>query len=408
LNPWQLICLKAFFLGLAGVPFAYLFDRNGYFFYMTRNVTTEYILQAYLWTVYGFLVIFLSYYFLGLNKRLIYYQSLDLEPMLKNNYIVLWAFSFVGILTCIVVLLIQVGTHPIFLSLNLDPTNYAIKRIEVASKFNANIYNLGLKVFGVFALITSLFVIKKFLFSFITIISVVVLATFSLAKSPMADTLLMITFIYLLMYRPKWLQMIPLMFLMVLAIGAMYFLSGGLNNISNFLGALSNRVLYGQFADLPYYFLMFQDECVTLSSILPPYIQSLFGDYSINAARMVIELTDPQAFLMGAAGVANTVFIGEAYAWAGILGVLIAPFWVAFHFLILIIFFTCLKKTIYNVFFFGYLLCRLSDGLFGGFSYYIFSGIHIVWGGFIYLLLLKFFIDGIGGSKKLKEIEDRP
>lgn len=393
MNPSHIIMLKILLFGLVGYPFACIFDKDGYFFFLTKNVSDELVVKAYLWTIYAFVTMGIMYFALGVNRRIKKYQHIVMVPTSTRTYMRLWVLSFIAALVCLAVLFVQAGySHPGFSAINMDMISYAIMRIEIAQRINANIYNIGLKIFTAFSLTIAMFLLRNFWLSAASIILFVVLATYSLAKSPMADTIVLLLFVYLLINRPSWRFIFSASLIIVLVGGLMYFMSGGVSDFNALWIAFTNRVIYGQFADLPYYLDLFAKRNIDLTSMFPPYIQSLFGDSAVNASRLVVEYTNPDEVLMGAAGVANTVFIGEAYAWAGVIGVILAPFWVVVHFFIVTLVFTSLKKDIYKVFIFGYLLYRMTEALFGGFSYFIFSGIHIMLAAFLYTLIINLVI----------------
>jgi hypothetical protein len=157
-----------------------------------------------------------------------------------------------------------------------------------------------------------------------------------------------------------------------------------------FWRALAIRVIWGQVADLPHYFNLFSTWHVPFVALLPPYVQTLLGTSEPSAARLVMEFSNPLAVKAGVAGVANTLFVGEAYAFAGVAGVLFSPLLVAVQYAVVIWLFGVLRKDVVTVFLFGYLLDRMTAALFGGVSSFVFSAMHVVLGGLLAVVLLQF------------------
>jgi len=407
LNPVHIILMEIFIFALVGVPFAYIFDKRGYFFFLTRNVPQDVVVKSYLWTLYAFLTIIVLFYILRINKRIKIYQARDIVHLPQSKYMLIWLGSFILALLCTVFLFWQSGfSHPFFSALGLDRHLFAVKRIITFQSLNMNVYNAGLKIFASLALTIALFVLRKFWVSALSIMLLLVIATFSLQKSPLAEIVLLLAFIYTLLRKPSYKTVSVLIFSMISIIGIMYFLSGAVSSLTELWHSYTERILYGEFADLPYYFDLFRYERLKFSSILPPYIQSLSGGISPGASRLVIEYTNPQAVSAGIAGFASSIFIGEAYAFWGTAGVIAAPFWVIVNYFIMTYVFTSVQKNVYTVFFFGYLINNLTTALFRGFGYFVFSSIQIIFGFLLYLFIIAYFA---GHSKPaVLSVKDTP
>jgi hypothetical protein len=92
---------------------------------------------------------------------------------------------------------------------------------------------------------------------------------------------------------------------------------------------------------------------------------------------------EERAFYARVAGVANTFFTGEAFAWAGTLGVILSPLIIMAHLLFFIYLFGKIRKTWFSVYVFSFFLYKILIGIFGGISYFVFSSIHIILVGFL-------------------------
>ena len=107
------------------------------------------------------------------------------------------------------------------------------------------------------------------------------------------------------------------------------------------------RLLLSQGAGTFLSFDMFPETMNHLGlSSVSAFIADMFGlDYSERSARLIMEQVNPQAVRMGTAGVVNSLFIGEAWANFGLVGVLVAPLYVGFLIQSLYLFFLKSPKT---------------------------------------------------------------
>ena len=121
---------------------------------------------------------------------------------------------------------------------------------------------------------------------------------------------------------------------------------------------------------------------------LPTVLTRLFGiDQSwVRSGRVVMELFNQQAVSKGTAGVMNTLFVGEAYANWGLLGVLIAPLFVALPVSLTLALTLHLRKTPVSLTLYVALFNTFSSALFGGFVDYIYNI------GLLFIALLFLFI----------------
>jgi hypothetical protein len=388
LNPLGLAFLKLLLMSLVGVPLAAIVDPGGSFFYLVGGRSQEYIGPAYAWSWYTFVVLLGLTIGFGLNRRMTAYQLRPVVGFGRSDYLRIWSLALAGTLACAAVLFVQSGfTHPGLGAWGLSEMDVAQRRIEVWENVNQNVYNLGVHLFGALALVVSGFFLRsKGLFA-LSVVVFLLLATFSLAKSPVADTVVELAFVYLVLRRPSW-RAIPLVAGgILLALIGMAWLTRWATG-SNLAVALGVRIVWGQIADLPHYFNLFAHDRVGFAALLPPYIQNLFGAVEPSPSRLVMEFSNPEAVRLGIAGVANTLFIGEAYAFAGIPGVVLSPVLVAAHYAFVIWLFGKLRKDVFTVFLFGYLLDRMTSALFAGISSFVFSAMHIVLGAFLWIVLV--------------------
>jgi hypothetical protein len=329
---------------------------------------------------------------LGLGRRVKVYQKKELLRFSDKTIFRIWAGLFLGAALCTMILFIQSGfSHPLLASLGKSAQEISLQRTLTAQMFSNSLYSIGLKIFMAFSLALALFFVRRLWVRVASIGLFLILATFSLAKSPIFDTLILLVIISLFLKRPKNRTLISIFLVLVLLAWIVFFLTGvaGVGEIDRMGVGLAVRIFYGQFTDLPFYFDLFSRQRLPPEALLPPYVQAFFGAPKASAGRRVMEVVNAKGVEENTAGVASSIFIGEAYAVAGIPGVVIAPFWVLGYFIILVYICTSLPKNLFNVLFFGYLFDKSTTALFSGFSYFVFSGFQIIIILLIYVALVR-------------------
>ncbi len=101
---------------------------------------------------------------------------------------------------------------------------------------------------------------------------------------------------------------------------------------------------------------------------------------------------EEEAWYASVAGVANTFFTGEAFAWAGYPRVILSPFIIMVYVIFFIYLFMRIKKTWFTVYVFSFFFYKVFVGIFGGISYFILSSMHIILLAFIILLAVWHFL----------------
>jgi len=395
INPISLILLTIVVMGLMGIPFAYFFDKKGYFYHFAYKLTDENsILISYLYTLYGFIVMFFLYYGLGLKRKINTYINKETIRFTKKHYELLWHASFALAFICFTFVFIQAGgMHPALAALKSDYSGIKVLRHSISLMVNMNIYNIGFKFFLPFNLIVALFFLKKRLFTLISLLLFALMSTFVLEKGPIVSVIILIVFFGMLTSEIPFRKLFQYGLISMFLISVMYFLTRFATSISTLFKGISERIFYGQISDLPYYFELFSKDKAPFSTLLPPYLANLLGQGGIkSASRLVMEFSNPEAVSQGTAGVANTFFIGEAYAVAGHIGAILSPFIVMANLTLLVYLLSAWKKNIFFVFLYAWFLFKTFEGTFGGISYFTFSGLHIILLCLFYYLLSYTFV----------------
>lgn len=395
-----IIFLKIIILVLVGIPLAYLFDSDGWFFQMVNTVDDRYVMTSYLWACYTVTVMTLLYFVFRINSNMNRYQAIPLVPYPEKMANRVWIICFVSGILCTLILYVQNNfTHPAIASVGLDFMEYARYRIATANTINMSIYNIGLNFFITICICISIFYVKSRIKIGLSVFMYLLLGTFSLDKSMMADSLFVVIIFYLMIMRPTLKQISFIASAILLIIITMYSLSKTGVSLYDIIFNIFGRVAYGQIAALPLHFSYFDDNSVSFVSILPPYIKSFLNIAADTPGRIIMEkLVNPFGALDGTVGVASTFFIGDSYAVFNIFGVLLSPFLVMVNFAFLVCIFTRMEKSFMNIFMFSYFIYKLQYGLFGSVSTFIFSGYHIT----LFLYLIFCFVQYVL-SKKPRE-----
>ena len=137
------------------------------------------------------------------------------------------------------------------------------------------------------------------------------------------------------------------------------------------------RTLFTQFGTLCMHLECFTDYVGLLEGkSLYPTVLSVIGmnpESHVRSAEVVMEIYNSEGIYEGNAGVMNTLFIGEAYANWGIIGIIFSIIWVAFVITVVFILFLKLSKTPITVSFFAILTQQLTIGIQGGFVDYVYN-----------------------------------
>ncbi|HOX22726.1 MAG TPA: hypothetical protein PLL10_04615 [Elusimicrobiales bacterium] len=387
-------------LGLVGPPIAFYLGEDSLFYaYMLRGRDFDACLQAYYSVLYSVVMLAVLYWFF-LAKTAKRYALRDLILSARSNYLRQWLCAMAAAGACAVILFVQNGfAHPLLSSGGfLNARAFAEMRASAEQAMNMSVYSAGLHLFVAYALMLALFIIRKPALSAVTLAFFLFFATFSLAKSPVADVLLQLAITYLLIKQGSWR---PLLYL-VLGIAALIGFSAYIlqaESLQPVLSGIGARLFLGQIADLPDYFTVFSSEPASAAAMLPPYIQSLFGLALLPPAKLVMNYQVAGTVNADIAGVANTFFSGSAYAYFGLFGVAIAPLIVFANFWLTGKIFSSFRKTPLNVFIAAYIVYKLSKGLFSDIGYFVFSAIQIVLLGF---LAFKFAQQAAGKLNKTK------
>lgn len=123
----------------------------------------------------------------------------------------------------------------------------------------------------------------------------------------------------------------------------------------------------------------------------------------IESARVVAQYIEPTGVQAGWVGVASTIFLGDAYANFGMLGIIFSPIWVSFIFSFFYSKLLKAHKNPINIGYYIFILDNLTNSLTGGFfSAYVINTRIIV--AFLFVIVIKFSVQIFTRSTKATQI----
>ena len=312
----------------------------------------------------------------------------------KNKRIFRFAFS---ILTAISVLavaytILKTSTIPLFELMKGNTSELAKLRIDASR----GISGLGVYIRNIFGLaLTPVLSIIAFVYAgqskslywrfvfFVLFMCSLFLSTYDLAKSPIFFYIIMLLLagVFTNQLKLNWKKISLYLIAGTVLLVGMYVSIQGVKEIESFLAYNSGPIGRIILAQISPFFLHLDTFSHSISLLelkgLPSFIAGIFDVEQVRSARMVMENIFPENVDKGTGGVLNTIFIGEAFATFGYLGVIIAIIYVAAVIQILYIVFLRVQKTPVVIALFVYFTINIPRTLVGGFADFIFNPIWI-------------------------------
>lgn len=315
-------------------------------------------------------------------------KKIDLSGVNGNSlkYSV-WIFTFLSFLACLYTFY-KIRYFPFLKAITTSGSTLDILRIDSSRNFSGIVYvkNIfGIALMPLLSYVWAFYYIANksladgFMF-FITFIMSASILYYDFSKSPLLWYILSYIFVYY--YAGGKLKFNRLLILSVVSffvLIVMYSIRGvGLNDFASYNTGPIGRVVLGQVAGTYYIFDLFpMDHDFIGFSSLSQFLSNLLGyEYIERAARIAMMSFNPVGVDEGTAGVMNSLFVAEAWANFGFIGVLISPLWVGFLIGSLYYFFLNKKK---NPLWLALFVSFSFGGSFtGGFNDYIYNGKFIV------------------------------
>ncbi|MGA5690537.1 oligosaccharide repeat unit polymerase [Cytobacillus pseudoceanisediminis] len=216
---------------------------------------------------------------------------------------------------------------------------------------------------------------------------------YDLAKSPVFFYLIMFLLLslYIGVIRFTVRRLVLWGLLGAAALVSMYIVIQGVTDMGSYLSYNSGpvgRLIFAQIAPTFLHFDLYGHLLPFLNGKSLPIITDLFDMDQVRSARVVMETVFPEKVEAGTAGVLNTLYIAEAYANFGYLGVIVSTIYIAALVQILYIVFVRLPKNPVFLCLFIYFTINIPRTLVGGFADFLFNPIWVLMTGLFVGILL--------------------
>lgn len=397
-----------------GASLIYCGFRDHYLAIKVTDETADKTYYILLWTLIMFpLSICIFNRLFGISNVEKSYNSMlkqNISGMLNSDLVWLIVIVLSGL--CILSM-IYVFKHIGFFTLteffNADSDTLARNRIKVTREFSGNTYIRNIVMLGLTPVLSYFAYIYmrltnqfkwKVLFGVLLICSIIV-KTYNFEKSPVVYYFFYFYVLEILLGNIKMIKyLVAVGALGIVVILGFYYMvfdyNGPLLSLSSGPGG---RIFITQIATLFLHVQAFPELHPYLNGAsLPTIYSKLFGLESswIRSGRVVMEVFNPSGVANGTAGVMNSIFVGEAYANWGMVGVVIAPIFVGFLFSFVTCFFLKQKKTPLTIVTYLIIFMNYTQVLLGGFVDYLYSSV---------LLFMLFLVLGVSICKNRGKIK---
>jgi oligosaccharide repeat unit polymerase len=219
---------------------------------------------------------------------------------------------------------------------------------------------------------------------FTLFISSILISTYDLAKSPIFFYFIMLILasVYSNTLTLNWKKISGYLLLGVGLLVIMYIAIQGVNKVESFLAYNTGpigRIILAQIAPFFLHLDTFSHSISLLEAKgLPSFIIGFFDIEQVRSARMVMENVFPENVDKGTGGVLNTIFLGEAFASFGYMGVMAAIVYIATIIQLLYMLLIRLRKTPVVIALFVYFTINIPRTLVGGVADFYFNPIWVM------------------------------
>lgn len=403
-----------------GASFVFCGFRDHYLIQKIQSssiIIQTYLILSYIMLMLPCSILFFNRLFCGKNIRHKYKNYINLAPEMVTGsnklFICLSWLTLVGILSCIYVFSC-IGMIPAFHMSDLGGSQAAI-RINITRNFSGNIYIRNL-IFQNFNPIISYFSYlifrvtrkKKWLLLFIiNLLLSLLIKTYNFEKAPILYYFFYFCILEILLNNRHIIKLIGFCSIVCFIIIIIQYKLIG--NYQNTVFTLSSgplgRIFMTQISTLFLHIQTFPHLVPYLNGgSLPTVLARIIGQ-SVSwrrSGRVVMEIYNRSGINAGTAGVMNALFVGEAYANWGLMGVIISPIVVAFWFSFAFSFLLNTKKTPINMMIYLIFFMNLTTGLQGGFIDFLYNMACLLILCFCYLLYIGVHNGKIGIYRPLR------
>lgn len=377
----------------AGASLVYLGDRNHYTMnYIMNDSSFDIMFYSVLLTALLFpLSIRVLYGIMNVDIRMRYREYLEKPVEIRSERPMFWILSVTGFICCLFLLIyiIKIGYFPL-LRLVYKPAGFDFgierQRISSITVINSYVTNVvigtGIPLLSYMAFAYALALKKKFWWWALTFVlfgASIVEETLNFEKSPVVFYLFVMLLI--LMYSRGGLKTKTVVLFGICAAVIIVFIYteqgySFFSGDSNFYNGPVGRVLFTQVGTLAMHFDLFPFMFPFLGGrSLSPTAMSLLGiDGSyVRSGKLVMDYYGSDKVYDGTGGVMNTVFIGEAYANFGWIGMILGIVYVAVLMGLLFWMFLKIRKNPWNLAIACMLTGKLALASQGGFTDFIYN-----------------------------------
>ncbi|MDP4163970.1 MAG: O-antigen polymerase [Bacillota bacterium] len=341
-------------------------------------------------------------------------KDIELPVAKKNEFFLLFAFiSFIS-LAAVAYTFLKTAHVPILeLVLRRTTLTPGELRIEAERNFGGNVLvrNLfAIALTPILSLVAYAFAVKtrelKWHLLFLALfVGAILINVYDLAKSPIFFYLIMFLLLKLyigksfnfLTFRENFIRF-SLNKMAIWGVAGlavlimMYIVVQGVTNIGEYLSYKSGpvgRVIFAQIAPTFLHFDTFPSAIPFLNGrTLPSTVLQLFDLDQVRSARLVMARVFPENIENGTAGVLNTLYIAEAYANFGYLGIIVGTIYIAVLVQAMYISFLRLPKNPIYLSLFVYFSINIPRTLVGGFTDFLFNPIWLMITGLLVGILV--------------------
>lgn len=353
-----------------GLTLIYLGFRDHYMISKLNNnnvINIAYWSMSYIMIILPIVMIVANKFIFKIkNMKETYIENINKEIVLESNKVQQRIFIFVTIalVICFLAMIYVfycIGYIP-FLKYFDNNFDYATERVNINRNFDGNVYVKNIIMVFLTPLLSYIAYIymrttkqKKWIVLFIiSFILSVVVKTYDFSKAPIIYYVCFFFVIEVMLGKTSKLKkVIPYLVIAIILVLVLYYVVMGYEgNIFSLTNGPMSRVIMSQAGALLLHFDAFPDKIDYLNGhSFPPFTKIIFGDgeYDVRSGRSVMELYFPENIENGTAGVMSTVFLGEAYANFGFIGVAISPIIVGLIFSAILCIYLKFKKTPLNI-----------------------------------------------------------
>lgn len=299
-------------------------------------------------------------------------------------------FFGLGVLVCVIFMvgyLIQVGYIPVLRLFSApEGFDFGTERVRISGIYFINSYLNNIILFTVIPILSYVSFAymlatkdKKWAFIFVVMFCMsCICKTYKFEKSPIVFHILVFVLIYILFKGGiKFLYMAITGCVMCVILVFTYLSTGYSGTFLDIYSGPLGRILFTQVGTLSYHFELFPQIFGYLNGrSFSPTVLKLIGmgaEEHLRSAKLVMGYYGSEKVYDGVAGVMNTVFIGEAYANWGYIGVLFSIIWVALVISALMYIILKMKKTPTAITMMAIMTVRMGTMLEGGFCDFVYS-----------------------------------